>query len=109
MKTAESLLVKYISICGSVQFVIELNTQVFVVHHSYNVPSLDVLQHKKGGLFAKVDHQLLRLASFDAKVVQFTPTDKVPDDPSIFQLIPLQHPANNSRVIREILASLSVL
>ena len=92
MKRADAHLVKCISICGPVQFIIEGNTPVFGVHHIFNVSSLDFCRHEVGCFSVEFDHQLIRLASTDAKVVPFTLAYKVADDPSTFQLVPLLTP-----------------
>ena len=86
MEMILALLVQDIYVVCPVQFVVYVNTQVFVLLHNLNVQTLDVHWCSFGSLQTEFDHHLLCLAGVDAQVVQFTPGDKVGDDPPILQI-----------------------
>ena len=86
METTLALLVQDICVVCPVQFVVYVNTQVFVLLHILNVQTLDVHWCSLRSLLPEIDHHLLCFADVDAQVVQFTPDDKVGDDlPVLFR------------------------
>ena len=82
MEMTLALLVQDICVVCPVQFVVYVNTQVFVHLHDLNVQTLDVHWCSLRSLPPEIDHHLLCLAGVDAQVVQF--------DSSSFQLPPEQ-------------------
>ena len=97
------LLVQDICVVCPVQFVVCVNTQVFILLHDLNVQTLDVHWCSLMSLPPEINHHLLCLAGVDAQVVQFTPGDKVGDDLPVLQIVPLCHTCNDGCVVGELL------
>ena len=97
METTLALLVQDICVVCPVQFVVYVNTHVFVLLHDLNVQTLDVQQCSLSSLPPEIDHHLLCLAGVDAQVVQFTPGDKVGDDLPVLQIVLLCHTCNDGK------------
>ena len=103
METTLALLVQDICVVCPVQFVVYVNTQVFVLLHDLNVQTLDVHQCSLRSLPPEIDHHLLCLAGINAQVVQLTPGDKVGDDLQVLQIIPLCQMCNDGCAVRKLL------
>lgn len=84
LESSQALLVQDICVVRPVQFVVEVNPQVFVIPLNLNVQSLDDVRWSH--FLAEVSHHLLCVASVDVDVVLSTPVNKVGDDVSILHL-----------------------
>ena len=98
-----TLLVQDICVVCPVQFVVYVDTQVFVLLHDLNVQTLDVHRCSLMILAPEIHHRLLCLAGVDAQAVQFTPGDNIGDDLPVLQIVPLRHTCSNDRIVGELL------
>ena len=91
-------------LCGvcPVQFVVYVNTQVFVLLHNLNVQTLDVHRCSLRSFPPEIDHHLLCFAGINARMVQFTPVDKVGDDLPVLQIVSLHHMCNDGCIVGEL-------
>ena len=77
MQAVLALLVEYVSVVRPVQFLVEINTQVFERVHYLNVLTLDVHQCVGCACPTEVYHHLFFVTGVKEKVVLLTPFKKV--------------------------------